>query len=230
VQRLLGAARYRLLTQALKEDTAVVALALRRLVRALMPFAVAWSDAVGSLAKDQLKAKSKADLAALNAVNVVIGLDGFLGERVLAGLPMEVTTATSGDLAAWTVNNAADLVSQFRALVAEASAKRVERANSPLIRKIQGARTALNYSEDGTSQAANSLIELIDRIMCEAFPPKAVLAWIDANLPEGPEVTFFDQKDQKRSRPNLARLCALSTVAVPSLARPANMMTAKGPP
>ncbi|MFF3242300.1 hypothetical protein ACFYWY_00880 [Streptomyces sp. NPDC002870] len=195
--RLLGAARYRLLIQALKEDVAVAALALRRIVRGAMPFAVAWSDSVGTLTKDQLKAKSKADFAALNVVHLVISLDGLLGEKVLAKLPMEVTAATNSDVTAWKMEGAADLVSQFRSLVAEASAKRVERANSPLIRKIKGARAALTYSEDGTSQAANSLIELIDRIMGEAYPPHAVLEWVDANLPNEPELTHFD-KDQKR--------------------------------
>ncbi|MFJ2723163.1 hypothetical protein [Streptomyces sp. NPDC087437] len=54
VERLLGAAQYRLLVNALKEDGAVIALAFRRGVRALMPFAVAWSDALSLMSKEQL--------------------------------------------------------------------------------------------------------------------------------------------------------------------------------
>lgn len=198
--RLLGAAQYRLLTQALSEDAAVVALALRRIIRALMPFAVAWSDSVGMLTKDQLKAKSKSDFAALNAVNVIIEIDKLFGEKVLAKLPMELTAATSTDLITWTPESTAGLMAQFRSLVKEASAKRVERANMPLLRKIQGARAALQHSEDGTSQAANSLIELIDRIMREAFPQKDVVFWIDANLPDYTELTYIDKETRKPTK------------------------------
>ncbi|MFJ2635828.1 hypothetical protein ACIO6U_28290 [Streptomyces sp. NPDC087422] len=197
-KRLLGAAQYRLLTNALKEDAAVVALALRRAVRAIMPFAVAWSDSTGILSKEQVRAKNKADLLAVNAVDAIITLDGIIGEKVLSSLPMEVTGATEVDLATWPKNGASDLILQFRAVVKQASAKRVERANSPLIRKIQGARAALEYSDDGTSQAANSLIELLDRIMREAFPPNSVLAWVDSNIPDNPDLTFFDENQNKR--------------------------------
>ncbi|MGW0868984.1 hypothetical protein ACWD3Z_00695 [Streptomyces sp. NPDC002740] len=218
--RLLGAARYQLLTRAVKEDAAVAALLLRRIVRAVMPFAVAWSDSVGTLTKDQLKAKSKADLAALNVVHIVIGLDGMLGEKVLAELPMEATAATDTDVTAWTVEGASELVNQFRALVTEASAKRVEHANSPLVRKIKGARAALAHSEDGTSQAANSLIELIDRIMREAYPPSSVLEWIDANLPGDPELTHFDNENKRKPTKYGEALCLVYGGG--SVARPSN--------
>ncbi|MFD5307312.1 hypothetical protein [Streptomyces rochei] len=197
VERLLGAARYRLLVNAAKEDGAVVALAFRRGVRALMPFAVAWNDALSLMSKEQLKAANRADVLAVNAIQMVISIDDFLGEKVLSSLPMEVTAASSTDLAAWAPDGPDDLVPQFRALVTEASAKRVERANSPLVRKIRGARDALRYSEDGVSQAANSLIELLDRIMREAFPPAEVLLWVDNNLPDEPGLTHL--KDGNRA-------------------------------
>jgi hypothetical protein len=48
-RRLLGAAEYDRLERALKEDAAVVALAIRRAVRAIMPFAVAWEDALSEV-------------------------------------------------------------------------------------------------------------------------------------------------------------------------------------
>ncbi|MFG6298969.1 hypothetical protein [Streptomyces rochei] len=197
VERLLGAARYRLLVNAAKEDGAVVALAFRRGVRALMPFAVAWNDALSLMSKEQLKAANRADVLAVNAIQMVISIDDFLGEKVLSSLPMEVTAASSTDLAAWAPDGPDDLVPQFRALVTEASAKRVERANSPLVRKIRGARDALRYSEDGVSQAANSLIELLDRIMREAFSPAEVLLWVDNNLPDEPGLTHL--KDGNRA-------------------------------
>jgi hypothetical protein len=200
VERLLGAARYRLLVKALKEDAAVVALAIRRGTRALAPFAVAWNDALSLMSKSQLKAVSRAEVLAVNAVQLVISLDDFLGNKVLASLPMEATPATGLDLAPWAPDGPEILAAQCRTLVTEAAARRVERANSPLVRKIRGARDALKYSEDGISQAANSLIELLDRIMRESFSPKDVLLWVDSNLPEEPGLTYLDEGQRKPTK------------------------------
>lgn len=197
VERLMGAARYRQLTNAVREDGAVFALALRRGVRALTPFAVAWGDAVGLMSKDQLKAANRADILALNAVQVLVALDDFLGEKLLSTLPMEVTAATSSDMDVWAPDGPDALASQFRTFVSDASVKRVERANSPLVRKIRGARDALAYSADGVSQAANSLIELLDRIMRESFAPADVLLWVDGNLPAEEGLTHI--KDGQRA-------------------------------
>ncbi|MGV9758643.1 hypothetical protein ACWDUC_22825 [Streptomyces tricolor] len=206
VERLLGAASYRLLVQALKEDGAAVALAVRRGIRALTPFAVAWSDAVSVTSKNQLKTVQPANILTLNAVEMLISLDDFLGEKLLASLPMDATTATTADLTSWAPEGVDNLVSRFRAAVTEASAKRVERANSPLVRKIRGARAALQYSEDGVSQAANSLIELLDRIMREDYTPDAVLAWVDSNLPDEEGLTY-ELQGQRRPTKRAEALC-----------------------
>ncbi|MEU9663466.1 hypothetical protein [Streptomyces chartreusis] len=228
VERLLGAAQFRLLVNAVMEDGAVVALAIRRAVRALMPFAVAWGDALSLMTKEQLKTANRMDVLAINAVQVVVSIDGFLGEKLLSTLPMEVTTATESDLTGWTPDGIDDLVLQFRTLVTEASAKRVERANSPLVRKIRGARDALAHSEDGISQAANSLIELIDRIMREAFPPDTVLAWIDGNLPDEPGLTYF--KDGQRAPTKRAEALCFVYGGGPVVPRDANQYdTGEGP-
>ncbi|MER6288555.1 hypothetical protein [Streptomyces sviceus] len=197
VERLLGAARYRQLINAVKEDGAVVTLAIRRGVRALMPFAVAWGDALSVMSKEQMKVAKRTDALAFNAVQLIVSLDDFLGEKLLPDLPMEGTAATSSDLAAWAPDGPEALAAQFRTLVTEASTKRLERANSPLVRKIRGARDALTYSADGVSQAANSLIELLDRIMRDAFPPEEVLRWVDGNLPEQEGLTYL--KDGQRA-------------------------------
>lgn len=196
--RLLGPARYRTLIKALKEDGAVIALAIRRGVRALAPFTVAWSDAINLMSRNQLKNVTKADLLAFNAFQMLVSLDDFLGERLLESLPMEVTSATTTDLSSWAPDGTGHLVAKFRTLVTESSSRRIERANSPLVRKIRGARDALKYSEDGISQAANSLIELLDRIMRESYPPQAVLTWVDTNVPNRDDLTVFDAELGRR--------------------------------
>ncbi|MGW7586629.1 hypothetical protein ACWGKU_33475 [Kitasatospora sp. NPDC054768] len=183
VLRLLGAARYRAMLVALKHDGAVVGLAVRRLIRAAMPFAMAWSDALGLMSKAQLKAATPQNAEVLlNAVQLVVQVDALFGEKVLAALPMQETSATTDDLTTWEPQKAPEFTQTVRALISDGTAKRVERANSPLVKKIRGARHALQHSEDGVSQAANSLIELIDRILREAFPQKKSLAWAQANF------------------------------------------------
>ncbi|WP_030777041.1 hypothetical protein [Streptomyces sp. NRRL F-2664] len=163
--RLIGAGPYRLLVEAVKQDGAVLALVIRRGMRALMPFAVAWSDAVSNMTVNQRKAVAKADILGLEIVQGIIQLDDAFGKKFISTLPMQLTAATADDLAGWQPDNLSEIVASIRQRVGESSAKRLERENSQLVRKIQGARTALAHSEDGISQAANSLIELIDRIM-----------------------------------------------------------------
>ncbi|MFI7351510.1 hypothetical protein ACIBSR_35275 [Streptomyces sp. NPDC049936] len=116
----------------LKQDGAVVALAVRRGVRALTPFVVAWNDAVKISSQSQLKGVQPANVLAVNAVEMLVSLDDFLGEKVLASLPMEVTSAKGPDLSTLAPGGIDDLVTSFRSMVAEASVKRVGRRNSPL--------------------------------------------------------------------------------------------------
>ncbi|WP_369211752.1 hypothetical protein [Streptomyces flavofungini] len=188
--RLLGAGDFRRLADAVKEDGAIVALAVRRGLRGLMPFAVAWSDAVNNMTENQRKAVSKTDIIGLEIVQMLILADEAFGKKVISTLPMQLTAATADDLVGWRPDDMTEIVSIIRHRVADASAKRLERENSQLIRKIRGAKDALTHSEDGISQAANSLIELIDRIMREAFSKEEVMAWVEANLPDEPGLTF----------------------------------------
>ncbi|WP_244943632.1 hypothetical protein [Streptomyces inhibens] len=187
--RLLGAADFRRLVGAVKEDSAVVALAARRGLRALMPFAVAWSDAVSNMTENQRKAVSQPDIFSLELVQLIARADEAFGEKIISTLPMQLTVATADDLVGWRPDDLTQIVTSIRSRVVESSAKRLERENSQLVRKIRGAKDALTHSEDGISQAANSLIELIDRIMRESFSKEEVLAWIEANLPDEPLLT-----------------------------------------
>ncbi|MFD9567070.1 hypothetical protein [Streptomyces sp. NPDC059994] len=218
--RLLGAAEYRRYFNAAREDQAVVALAARRALRALMPFAVAWSDAVGSMSKGQLKAVSNKAVLSLDLVRGIAFADKALGEKLLSNLPMELTAATRQDLTGWEPDDLTEIVGSLRDRVAEASAERLQRENSQLVRKIRGARDALKYSEDGVSQAANSLIELIDRIMREAVPPKHVLEWIADNLPDEPGLTFINKDGNKAPTKRGEALCFIYSGG--SVAREAN--------
>lgn len=199
-RRLLGAAEYHLLEEAFKADAAVVSFAFRRLVRAAMPFAVAWSDAVQVVSREQLKAVNGMLIKGQDLIDAVVQLDAFVGTKMLSALPMESTTASDDDLRDWSEADVPGLVEQFRQVVAESSIRRVEEANAPLVRKIRGARSALEGSEDGASQAANSLIELLDRIIREPYPKDTVLAWSDENFPDDEEMFHVEQGVRKPTK------------------------------
>ncbi|WP_079408599.1 hypothetical protein [Streptomyces sp. 3211] len=205
--RLLGAADFRRLADAVKEDGAIVALAVRRGLRGLMPFAVAWSDAVGNMTENQRKAVSKTDIIGLEVVKMVIMADEAFGKKFVATLPMQLTAAIADDLVGWRPDDMTEIVSTIRHKVADSSAKRLERENSQLVRKIRGAKDALTHSEDGISQAANSLIELIDRIMREAFSNEEVMAWAEENLPDEPLLTHKDKDGKIKPTKRAEALC-----------------------
>lgn len=227
-ERLLGSAGYRAFLTAVKADAAVVALTVRRLVRGLAPFAAAWNEALALMTPAQLKRLDAKEVLGVNALQFVVQLDAFIGEKLLAPLPMDSTAATAEDLQAWNADDVAGLALRFRSVVSEASLRRVERASSPLVRKIRGARDALLHSEDGVSQAANSLIELIDRIMRETFPPPQVLAWIDANLPNEPGLTWLDKETPKPTKLGEA-LCFVSNCAPVEPRTPSPYDNGEGP-
>lgn len=204
-RRLVGAAEYDRLERAMKEDAAVVALAVRRGLRALMPFAVAWEDALAVMTRDQLAAVTKLDLLGLGALHLIATLDDHLGEKIMSSLPMG-TIANDEDMLPRSASDLVSVVEELRAIVSAESSKRIELANAYLVRKIEGARQALDHSVDGVSQAANSLIELIDRLLREAFDPMSVLEWVHANLPEDGSLVRGNC-DQRRPTKRAEALC-----------------------
>ncbi|WP_147274509.1 hypothetical protein [Gordonibacter pamelaeae] len=60
---------------------------------------------------------------------------------------------------------------------------------------LRGAVTALQFSEDGISQAANSLTELIDRMLREFASNESVLLWLKHNDLYSHETVY--EKDNK---------------------------------
>lgn len=199
-RRLLGAAEYDRLATDLRHDAAVVILAIRRGVRALMPLGVAWEDALGILTPNQLDSASIDDVLAFGVLRMLVELDHTIGDKALPRLPMDLAGATDVDLRATDGTDLVRLAHQFRVVVADASQSQVEDVNIYLTRKLKGAHDALEHSADGISQAANSLIELVDRLFRETFPKDVVLAWLDAQLPNDPKTTYTDNGVRKPTK------------------------------
>lgn len=207
-KRLLGAANYHVLEQAFKEDMAVVGLAVHRAVRALLPYCVAWEDALGAMTPEQLRAATAFDVASIRASTALIKLDQLVGDKLLPGIPSELQLNLADDARrTFEVEDLAEIVSTFRALVSEQSAASVSSLNIYLARKLRGARHALQYSDDGISQAANSLIELIDRLLREDAGCEKVLSWIDENLPGHRDLAWVDKQGDRRPTKLAEALC-----------------------
>lgn len=192
-RRLVGAAEYDRLEQALREDAAVVALAVRRGVRAAMPFVAAFEDGLGVMSAEQLGQIQAVNLAGVNFGQLMHQLDSMLGEKVWPMLPMEATPTCDDDYRG--LDQFAD---QVRARVTTSATTHLSRVNQPLVRKLTGARDALRYSADGVSQAASSLIELIDRVLREAAADRDVLDWIDRELSNTSGLTYEAASGERR--------------------------------
>jgi len=213
-RRLLGAATYDQLEHALYEDAAVVALAVRRGVRAAMPFVVAWEDALAVMSREQLSTLTSIDVLGLNVGKLIHDLDALLGDRVLPALPVEVVAAHSGDLVSLN-----ELTGTVRAAVSSGALRQLTRVSEPLVRKLAGARDALEYSADGVSQAASSLVELIDRVIRESVDEATALAWIDSQLRDNPDLTYLTPAGLRRPTKRGELLCLV--YAGGSVSRPA---------
>jgi hypothetical protein len=64
-----------------------VALAVRRGVRAAMPFVVAWEDALAVMSREQLSTLTSIDVLGLDVGKLIHDLDALPGDRVLPALP-----------------------------------------------------------------------------------------------------------------------------------------------
>lgn len=212
-RRLLGQAEYDRLEQALREDAAIVALAVRRGVRAAMPFVVAWEDALTVMSREQLQAVTSIDLVAANMGQFLHDLDNLLGSKVLPALPMEVATIRENEFL-----DCGPLTEIARATLSASTLAQLARVNECLVRKLNGARDALDHSADGVAQAASSLIELIDRVLREAVDHDTVLGWIDRELPDQSNLTFLNKAGDRVPTKQGEILCFL--YASGSVARP----------
>lgn len=192
LQRLLGARLYHRLEGALREDIAVLGDALRQGIQLTMPYIVALNDVTVSLTPDQLSQLPPLDLTVGTLLRAVLELDQALCQLVPVGGPLELLPSTRNDHASVAVSDLAALTDKLRQVVSGRSRAVVSDLNAALARKMRGARDALAYSADPVSQAANSLIELLDRLLRSAFSEEEVLAWIDENYSQAPNLIYVD--------------------------------------
>jgi hypothetical protein len=221
VRRLVGAAAHDRLKSALREDGAVCLIAARRALRGLLPFFVALDDCAAPLTPAQLAALPSKEAIATSLMKAAVEVEQLIdrGFETLAvpferigALPEEQQGIVAGDLV--------NLVKTLRVVISGRSRESLEQLNATLARKIKGARDALDYSADPVSQCANSLIELIDRLLRGAFPTEYVIGWIGKNFPQRSELTYLERNGAVRPTKRAEALCfayAGADVGEPSL-------------
>lgn len=192
--RLLGGREYDALVSALQKDVIVLVSALKKLLGLLMPFAVALDDLANTLTADQLKELNYFGRpSGPPLLGLVVELDRSLGRVLEKGLPIAIPATSRPDSA--TAESSFELenvAAELRSLVSAQSDEVLLELSTFLARKLQGARDALQYSSDGVSQAAGSLVELIDRLSREAFDEQSVLRWVAENFTDVSHLRYTD--------------------------------------
>lgn len=197
-RRLLGARSYDRLAGAIQDDLAAVAGGFRRIIQAAQPFAVAFDDVLSALTPEQIKGVDGTyDWAAISALRFLLQLDVAIGRYVESSFDwstfhLDKTHVEQSDFA--------EMANRLRAAAVGPTRERLAELNSKLASKISGAQDALNGSADGVSQAAHSLVELVDRILRTAFPDSAVMSWISESARTVDDLTFVKDRRQRPTK------------------------------
>lgn len=205
LNRTLGTALYNTLRADLRADARTVLTAIQRGTEFLQPWAVVMDDAIGILTDEQRRELAADRFTGMPLIEVVLNIDALVGTTLREDLRLSQPKVTLERT--MTANEVESIKDQVRAVVRSRSDENLTSLSRVLLRKVRGARDALRYSEDGVSQAANSLVELIDRLAREAFSEEEVLCWLDQDGFDLHDHTYADAAGRKRPTKSAQLLC-----------------------
>lgn len=207
LRRFIGAGPYDRLQAAARTDGAVVFVAARRSLRYLLPLATAFDHIVGSLSPEQVEQiEGLQPVAGSSLLEMAVKCDSKLNGLLDVGLVAVPDVARPDELFDLP-GSLGDLTEQLCGKISDKSADLIEQLSESLSRKVKGAHDALRFSADPVSQAANSLIELIDRLLRQAFADDEVLAWLDEWYPDDLHELTHVQHGQRRPTKRGQALC-----------------------
>ena len=202
LRQLLGAAAYDRLAAALIADATHITRGLQQLARVLRPYALALDNCASQLPPNVIADLGLFKIHGTSLLRLLVALDAAMTD--LLDLRFDFSAikfdpdATDFDLAA--------LVAEVGAILSTGTRATLDEISSRLVRKLAGAATALDVSEDGPAQAASSLIELIDRLLRATFPDDEVLAWLSDTGRTGDDYTH-DKNGKERPTKRAQALC-----------------------
>lgn len=229
LRRAVGSARYHRIKQALVEDGALLMLAARRVLRYVLPLAQAYLDAAAPLPakmRGQYVSAVGTDRALLQAAIELDSLiEGFMEQQ---GIHIDVLAIpVRPDESTGLVGNVDQLIEGIRAALRAETHEKVTEVSDLLGRKLRGFEQALSVSDDGVSQAANSLVEFIDRLLRQAFDDSHVLAWACKHFPGDERMTHTDKSDVCRPTKFAQALCFVHAGEPPTDATPLLVLLAE---
>ena len=197
--KLLGQAMFDRLKVAFAEDARAVLGATRSGLVQLRPLAVALQDALSVLPPAEAERSGFPNTAAGSLLAELVRADEYL-DFVCAQLEARQFLFDSPVLEGASKDVSGLLDGLRRNLTAE-SASRLGTVDAALERKMKGAGDALNFSADGASQAANSLVEVIDRLLRQSVDNAEVLRWVADDYPGGQKDLTYRPNGSTRLAP-----------------------------
>ena len=188
LNRLLGTAAFNRLQTGLHQDGRIIVMAIRVGTNYLRPWALALDDALNVLNDDQKGEVGLPYGLGSSCFGLILNAEQILG--IALRDEMRLRFPEEADHVELTEGEVEAAMTQFRTIVRANADKNLSELSEVFSRKMQGARDALEHSADGVSQAANSLVELIDRIAREAFSEDEVMEWIALNGLSVPDHTY----------------------------------------
>ncbi len=212
--RLLGSATTHHLRQAWRLDAAILSQAGRRLLGNILYIAQAVDNCINILTPSQRSELPQVltmfrDKSALTAV---VHLDKTLKELENQGISLDSTELARASERASEIEPVNILDPQLEREVDRRLSEEIQNVLSQLddslAQKAQGAKDALSSSSDAISQAAHSLVELIDRTLRLAFADVQVMQWLDSSdLHTGSDLTYSNPTGETAPTKKAVALC-----------------------
>lgn len=211
LRRLVGAAAYDRLVSAVYADTAVVVAAVQVAVRVIQPLALAIDNCAATLSPEQITKLGPFGNGdpTTSVLRTFLSLDNALTQLVDMEFDLSAFDGDADEVKDVHADDVIldELVETARLALSGEIRAMLSSVNDLLRRKLSGAVTAIESSDDGVSQAANSLIELIDRLLRKAFTDAEVLEWLEATGRASKDLVFEDGNGKIRPTKRAQALC-----------------------
>lgn len=207
LHRMIGENVYRKLTVAMYEDLGTLTVAGRRALRFILPWAVALDNASTLVVNSQRSALAAPLTVETSLFEMATTLDSLM-EKILGMESLRETLINRPEeRIPLKDQNFTEMIQALSEIVTRRTRASLQELSRALTRKIDGARVALENSPDAVSQAANSLIELIDRLLRQSFTEAEVLLWAKENYSDWKDLSFISREDRVRPTKLSQALC-----------------------
>lgn len=207
-ERVLGAGAYSRLRNALNDDVAVVSPAVRRAMDFLMPYVLAFNDVLTQALSPARREEADVDIDGVQSiVGLLVRVDQGLDRIGSAAGRKSLTADVLTDFPAPTVDQMGRVVQMARSQLDVKTSALADEFGDRVSRKFRGARQALAMSPDPVSQAANSMIELIDRLLRSAFTSDEVIGWLAEHYDRYDTDTELTYIDKGKLKPTTRARC-----------------------